>query len=49
VSKLQPEDDIKAAAGCVIIGVWLLSILLSLGFTAVVIWAIIKLVAHWTA
>lgn len=47
---MSSRDDKAAIAGAiVVIGIWIMSVLLSLGLTGVIIWAIIELVQHFTA
>lgn len=46
---IPPEEKMEVdekAIGCAL-GLWILGVLLSLGLTATVIWAIIKLVQHF--
>lgn len=46
--KQKNVDNVAVAGGCLIFVVWFLSVLLSLGLTGAIIWAIIELVKHYT-
>lgn len=43
--KARTEDKVAVGAGCLIILIWLLSFLVSIGLTITVIWAIIHVVS----
>lgn len=47
--KTRRDVDEAEAIGCFLLVVWGISALLTLGFVGVIVWAVIKLVQHFTS